>query len=128
MFLGASLTGERERECVCLGVCVRERERDSGSGRDIEKETKESYVFIQHFQFLPNISINIFFLFLPGTLLADAIASLPGNRNFNRNLSFSKAFKIVVGRRWYFVGEKNKLMKKIKICGKNIFLYFFNQI
>ena len=47
----------------------------------------------------------IFIYLIQGTLLADAIASLPGNNKFNRNLSFSKAFKIAVGGRWYFLGE-----------------------
>lgn len=42
---------------------------------------------------------------LVGTLLADAIASIPGNSDYNRHLSFSKAFKIVLGERWYILAE-----------------------
>ena len=39
--------------------------------------------------------------------MSDSIASIPGNGEFNRNLSFSKAFKIVVGKNWYSLGDKN---------------------
>lgn len=42
---------------------------------------------------------------LVGTLLADAIASIPGNSDYNRHLSFSKAFKIILGERWYILAE-----------------------
>lgn len=42
---------------------------------------------------------------LTGSLLSDSIASIPGNKDFNRNLSFSKAFKIIVGVQWYFLAE-----------------------
>ena len=53
--------------------------------------------------------LNIFFIFsdFTGTLMSDSIASIPGNGEFNRNLSFSKAFKIVVGKNWYSLGDKN---------------------
>ena len=42
---------------------------------------------------------------LVGTLMADAIASIPGNHDYQRNLSFSKAFKIILGGSWTAIAE-----------------------
>jgi len=42
---------------------------------------------------------------LVGTLMSDAIASIPGNVDFERNLSFSKAFHIILGPAWYALAE-----------------------
>ena len=42
---------------------------------------------------------------LSGTLLADAIASIPGNRAFSRNVDFSSAFRLIMGEDWYIVAE-----------------------
>jgi hypothetical protein len=42
---------------------------------------------------------------LTGTLLADAVSSIPGNGRYHRNLDFSKSFKIVVGKRWAAFAE-----------------------
>ena len=40
-----------------------------------------------------------------GTLMADAIATIPGNHDYQRNLSFSKAFKIILGGSWTAIAE-----------------------
>jgi hypothetical protein len=57
---------------------------------------------------LPSVA-GIIFVYLTssltGTLLSDAVASIPGNGKFHRNLDFSKAFKIVVGDRWAKIAE-----------------------
>ena len=37
--------------------------------------------------------------------MADAIASIPGNHDYQRNLSFSKAFKIILGGSWTAIAE-----------------------
>jgi hypothetical protein len=39
------------------------------------------------------------------TLLADSIASIPGNKNFTRPINFSSAFRIIVGSQWFKVTE-----------------------
>lgn len=57
---------------------------------------------------IPTIA-TITFIFLcatlNGTLLSDAISSIPGNRYFNRNIDFSTAFHIIVGQDWYILAE-----------------------
>ena len=47
------------------------------------------------------IAATFFGSSLVGTLMSDAIASMPGNADFERNLSFSKAFRIILGPGWY---------------------------
>lgn len=42
---------------------------------------------------------------LCGTMLADSIQRIPGNRNFSKNINFSDAFRIIVGEDWYVVAE-----------------------
>jgi len=42
---------------------------------------------------------------LCGTLLADTIQRIPGNRNFTKNINFSSAFRIIVGEDWYVFAE-----------------------
>jgi amino acid permease len=42
---------------------------------------------------------------LTGTFLADAVASIPGNGKFHRNVDFSKAFKLIAGRRLATIAE-----------------------
>ena len=42
---------------------------------------------------------------LCGTMLADSIQRIPGNRSFNKNVNFSTAFRLVVGEDWYVVAE-----------------------
>jgi hypothetical protein len=57
---------------------------------------------------LPTVGAIIFVYItssLTGTLLADAVASIPGNGKFHRNLDFTKTFKIVVGKRWAVLAE-----------------------
>jgi amino acid permease len=42
---------------------------------------------------------------LSGTMLADAIQRIPGNRNFSKNVNFSTAFRLIVGEDWYVIAE-----------------------
>lgn len=42
---------------------------------------------------------------LCGTFLADAIASIPGNKTFSKHIDFSTAFKLIVGDHWYIAAE-----------------------
>jgi len=42
---------------------------------------------------------------LCGTLLADSIQRIPGNRGFSKNVNFSSAFRLIVGEDWYVVAE-----------------------
>lgn len=57
---------------------------------------------------IPTI-VCILFVFLcstlNGTLLADSIASIPGNKNFTRNVEFSTAFRLTAGDSWYILAE-----------------------
>ena len=55
------------------------------------------------------VTASIIFVFitstLGGTLLADAISKLPGNRRFSKNVSYSHAFRIVMGDEAYILAE-----------------------
>lgn len=55
------------------------------------------------------VLLGIAFIFmvatLGGTLFADTIASIPGNRSFSKNLSFSSAFRIIIGEEVYIFAE-----------------------
>ena len=55
------------------------------------------------------VLLGIAFMFmvatLGGTLFADTIASIPGNRSFSKNLSFSSAFRIIIGEEVYIFAE-----------------------
>ena len=55
------------------------------------------------------VTASIIFVFitstLGGTLLADAISKLPGNRTFSKNVSYSHAFRIVMGDEAYILAE-----------------------
>jgi len=42
---------------------------------------------------------------LSSTLLADTISKLPGNRTFSRNVSYSRAFRIIMGDEAYILAE-----------------------
>jgi amino acid permease len=42
---------------------------------------------------------------LCGTFLADSIASIPNNHNFDMQVDFSSAFRYTVGEEWYVVAE-----------------------
>ena len=55
------------------------------------------------------VLLSIAFMFmvatLGGTLFADTIASIPGNSSFSKNLSFSSAFRIIIGEEVYILAE-----------------------
>ena len=40
-----------------------------------------------------------------GTLLSDAISSIPGNTEFDQNIEFSLVFGILGGETWYVAAE-----------------------
>lgn len=65
--------------------------------------------------------ISIVFIYLcaslSGTLLADAVSSIPGNRTYSRNIDFSTAFRIVLGEDWYLFAETLFLIS----CGVQAF-------
>eukprot|EP00981_Chlorochromonas_danica_P011368 scaffold3979_cov158-Ochromonas_danica.AAC.1 len=42
---------------------------------------------------------------LCGTLLADAIGSIRGNDDFSQQVDFSRAFRLIVGKKWYVLAE-----------------------
>eukprot|EP01038_Epipyxis_sp_PR26KG_P009537 gene9537-12845_t len=42
---------------------------------------------------------------LCSTFLAESIASIDGNHDYSRNIDFSHAFRIIVGKQWYVVAE-----------------------
>ena len=42
---------------------------------------------------------------LCGTLLADSIQRISGNRSFRKGINFSSAFRLIVGEDWYVVAE-----------------------
>ena len=39
------------------------------------------------------------------TMLSEAIQEIPGNHNFDRPISFSSAFELIVGKGWYKLTE-----------------------
>jgi amino acid permease len=54
---------------------------------------------------------------LTATMFADAIASIPGNARFTRNINFSEAFRLLVGHDWYVVSETLFLLScMVQIC------------
>jgi len=42
---------------------------------------------------------------LCGTLLAETLSLIPGNSNFNKQIEFSSAFRLIIGGRWYKLSE-----------------------
>ena len=57
---------------------------------------------------IPMVTSIIFFSItstLVGTFLADAISKLPGNQRFSKNVSYSHAFRIVMGDEAYILAE-----------------------
>lgn len=55
------------------------------------------------------VTISICFAWIAsslcGTLLADAIGSIRGNEDFSRQIDFSRAFRLIVGKKWYVLAE-----------------------
>eukprot|EP01031_Cornospumella_fuschlensis_P035452 gene35452-42971_t len=60
------------------------------------------------------VTVSIVFAWIAsslcGTLMADAIGSIKGNHDFSRQVDFSAAFRLIVGKDWYVIAEVLFLM------------------